>query len=328
MMSSSLLSEFISKKVNHIIKSTLDSGTVVNINDPSRLTNVRFSSFPFCGVRWFLELPHLVSKSAKKDYAFGYFTRVGTTVHEVTQEALHAVMQAFDAEDVEVLWDWKCKSCKHRHAVLQGTCPTDNCSACGASSGFSREEHQVRHTNKKLGKQAVGHVDTILKVKLTPALARLTGDEYGVIIVDYKTSSVHNVSKKDSDLPYPDNVAQISKYAGVIRKTLPVIGWALVYMPRDIPFRFKVCVGAVTEEDCLAHRRDINKYIRVHTEWSSARTEEEILELYEKRPCRSLADVPAEFKKCDHVKGCCSNATKRQVVSVVSRLKGKLPIVK
>jgi hypothetical protein len=322
---SKVVKTFIEDKVKNIIKHTLDEGKVVNVNDASRIKNVRFSSFPFCGVQWFLDLPGLLSKTVNKDYAFGYFTRVGTTVHEVTQEALHSIQKMFDGEDLEILWDWKCKSCKTRVSVLTSSCDVAECSTCGHTK-FSREEHQVRHLNKKLNKEAVGHVDTILKVKLPPNISRLVGSTHGVIIVDYKTSSVLNTTRKGV-LPYPDNVAQISKYAGVIRKRLPVIGWALVYMPRDIPFRFVIHAGYVSDEDCLDNRRDINKYIRIHTEWSAATTLEDIKELYDKRPCQSKADIPEEFKSCDHCKQCCSgDAGFVPLKNVFNRIKDKLPL--
>lgn len=319
--------KFIENKVGEVIKKTLNDGTVLNINDPTRLTNVRFSSFPFCGVKWFLDLPSLVSPRVRKDYAFGYFTSVGTTVHEVTQEALHSLADIFEGDDIEVLWDWKCKSCKHREGILVPQAPEGPCSKCGGTTGYSREEHQVRHRNTKLDKEAVGHTDTILRIKLSPALERLTGSKYGVIIADYKTSSVYNVSKKDA-LPYPNNVAQISKYAGALQKTLPVIGWALIYMPRDVPFRYKICVGYVSQEDCVKHRKDINKYIRLHTQWSQASTWEDFSALYERRPCQSLSDIPEEFKDCDHQKNCCSSRGINNLKLTYNKLKKVIPIMK
>ena len=316
---SDLITKFIETKTSSLMRSAMDEGTVLNKNDPTRLTNVRFSSFPFCGVRWFLDLPSLVTKASNKDFAFGYFTRVGTTVHEVIQEAFSSLME--DGQSFSLLWDWKCKSCKHREGVLLEEPPTGSCSSCGADTGFSREEHQIRFRG------AVGHVDTIISVKLPPNIAKVFGSPTGLIVADYKTTSVYNVTKKDT-LPYKSNVAQISKYTGVLQKKLPVIGWALIYMPRDIPFRYKVIGKFMDKSEGLKHRKDIVKYVATHKAWSTASNIDEIRELFNSRPCTRPDSIPEEFSDCDHCKSCTGTRGFAKVESTFNRIKKHIPIVK
>ena len=316
---SDLLSKFIETKTSALMKSAMDDGTILNKNDPTRLTNVRFSSFPFCGVRWFLDLPSLVTKASNKDFAFGYFTRVGTTVHEVIQEAFSSLLE--EGQSFRLLWDWKCKSCKHREGVLTDKPPVVSCSACNSSVGFSREEHQIRFRG------AVGHVDTVLEVELPSNIAKVFGSPTGVIVVDYKTTSTYNVTKKDT-LPYKSNVAQISKYTGVLQKKLPVIGWALVYMPRDIPFRYKVFGKFMEKSEGLSHRKDIVKYVSSHKEWSSASTLAEIKGLFDSRPCQRADSIPEEYSDCDHCKSCTGSKGFSKVESTFKRMHKHLPIVK
>lgn len=301
------------------MKLAMDDGTILNKNDPTRLTNVRFSSFPFCGVRWFLELPSLVTKASNKDFAFGYFTRVGTTVHEVIQEAFSSLTE--DGQSFSLLWDWKCKSCRHREGILAAEAPSAECSACGINLGYSREEHQIRF------KGAVGHVDTLIQVDLPANIAKVFGSKTGIIVADYKTTSTYNVTKKDT-LPYKSNVAQISKYAAVLQKTLPVIGWALIYMPRDIPFRYKVIGKFMDKLEGLKHRKDIIRYIDVHTRWSRAKSLAEIKELFDARPCQRADSIPEEFADCDHCKSCTGSKGFAKVENTFKRIHKHIPIVK
>ena len=316
---SDILTKFIETKTSSLMKSAMDDGTVLNRNDPTRLTNVRFSSFPFCGVRWFLDLPSLVTKASNKDFAFGYFTRVGTTVHEVIQEAFSSLME--EGQSFSLLWDWKCRSCKHREGSLLDAAPTVECSSCGSKTGFSREEHQIRFRG------AVGHVDTIISVKLPANIAKVFGSPVGLIVADYKTTSTYNVTKKDT-LPYKSNVAQISKYTGVLQKTLPVIGWALIYMPRDIPFRYKVIGKFMDKAEGLKHRKDIIKYVASHKEWSTASSLDEIRELFNQRPCQRADSIPEEFSDCDHCKSCTGTKGFSKVESTFKRIQKHIPIVK
>lgn len=314
-----ILTNFIDSKATSLMKLAMDEGTVLNRNDPSRLTNVRFSSFPLCGVRWFLELPSLVTKASNKDFAFGYFTRVGTTVHEVIQEAFSSLAE--DGQSFSLLWDWKCKHCKHREGVLKIVAPDGECSSCGNDSGYSREEHQIRFRG------AVGHVDTLIQVKLPANIAKVFGSPVGVIVADYKTTSTYNVTKKNT-LPYKSNVAQISKYAAVLQKTLPVLGWALIYMPRDIPFRYKVISKFMDRAEGLTHRKDIVRYIATHNAWSRATSLEEIKELFNRRPCQRADSIPEEFADCDHCKSCTGTKGFSKVENTFKRIQKHIPIVK
>lgn len=319
------IKDFLEKSVRNVLTKTFNEGTGASRNDPKRIQKVRFSSFPFCGTRWFFDLPKLVTKASQRDYAFHYFTSVGTTVHEITQKVLSAFLTSNEGivDDLKLYWDWKCtnKSCGHRE-YLEVEAPSE-CQECGGTS-FSREEHEVECRG------ALGHTDTIVSLKLPPAIARAVGHSHGSIVIDYKTCTI-SATEARGKLPYPDNVAQISKYAGALqrsKKIPPMLGWVLVYMPRDIPFRFVVHGGYVSPEMGLKIRKQISGYVKEHTEWSRADNLKKVVRLYEERPCQSPDNVPEEFCTCEYKNLCTTGKGFTHLKNIFKSVESKLPIVR
>jgi hypothetical protein len=317
--------EDIQKMVSKLMTDTMNSGTVTRENDPRRIRYPRFSSFPFCGVQWFFNLPGLVSRRAVKDFAFGYFTSVGTAVHLVKQEALTRYVTSIGGDSIKVYWDYVCTNteCKKRHILLAEK-PTE-CSACGGVD-FHRDEHEVKY------KGALGHIDNITSFALPPRLQDSLGIGEATIVMDYKTSSIHNTTVKADTLPYASNQAQIDKYTAVMQKRTkhlpPVIGNALVYLPRDVPFRHKTFFKYMSEEEGVKHREDIVSYVADHSRWISVETIDDALESYDERPCRSGCKIKSEYADCEYLKYCTSNNGTALVKTTFSKVKKYLPILK
>lgn len=310
---------------SRLITNSMNNGTVTIKNDRLRVLYPRFSSFPFCGVKWFFGLPSLLSASAVKDFAFGYFTSVGHAVHNVQQESITRYLRELGNDDIKVYWDYECQNpeCKKRHYLKSE--PPKECSECGGNN-LKREEHEVKY------KGALGHVDLIVSFKLNPKLREEIGEKEISLVMDYKTTSIYNTTEKVHTLPYVGNQAQIDKYTGVLQlrtKHLPpVVGNALVYLPRDVPFRHKTFFKYISPEEGKKHRNDIVKYVADHTRWATLESLEEALEYFDERPCQSPDDVPREYCDCEFNKICTGSQGAKHLKDIYGRVKKHIPIRK
>lgn len=269
----------ISRIVNHAMAKVVDEGRVLLNNDLSRVQKVRFSGLPFCGVKWFLNLPSGLSKASYKDFGFAYFTSVGTTVHEVIQRTFLSV------EDVELLMDWQCTKCKKRHVLVSER--PDVCPDCG-STEHTHEEHELEFEG------ALGHIDQIIRF-------RFDGKTW-IVVIDYKTTTIQATESREK-LPYPSNVSQIKGYCGALKaKGHNVMGWALVYIPRDNPFRFCVKVGSMDEGDFKREAKWIRHYVSEHEDWMQVKTWKDIVQRAAERPCADK--LLKRYSDCNHAERC------------------------
>lgn len=273
----------ITRTVTLAMTKLMEEGKVLVPNDLTRVQKVRFSGLPFCGVKWFLNLPQALSKAVYKEFGFSYFTSVGTTVHEVIQKVFLSV------EDVELLMDWKCRGCGHIHELVDKK--PSKCPKCGGTE-HTHEEHTVNY------KGALGHIDQMIRFKF--------GGKIWIIIIDYKTCTLRATesnSKFKSPLPYPSNVAQIKGYCGAMRsKGHPIMGYALVYVPRDAPFQFVVKAEELTDAEMEKEGKWIEHYVDVHRQWMDVKTWEDVVALADERPC--AAKKHKRYADCDHVERC------------------------
>ena len=308
--------KFLQKVGSQAVTEALNS-TVISRNDIRRVKSVRFSSFPFCGTQWFFNLPKLLSKQTARDFGFGYFTGVGTTVHSVIQEALH---RSLGVSNIKVYWDWKCRSCGHMHSLL--FISPEACESCGHKE-LSREEHEIVY------KGALGHVDTILSFDLPASMQDNLGHERGSMVIDYKTCTLQ-ATTTPGKLPYAHNVAQISKYTAVLRANKnidPMLGWGLVYLPRDVPFRYKVHTSYMSPKECKEARKEIVGFVQDHKAWATVSELSDILGMVSKRPCTSKL-APAEHHDCEYRSTCISGKASQHAAIVFAKVKTKLPILK
>ena len=302
-------------RIEAAMKQLSEEGQAVRNNDLSRTTNLRFSGFPFCGTRWFLNLPNALAAKMRMNFGMRFFTSVGTTVHEAIQEMWHSV------KGVKVYNDYLCRSCKHREYLKKKVL---ECPKCG-STHVTREEHELRF------KGALGHVDELIWVELPEGMKTKMGHTKGLIVIDYKTTMLSKVKATKSDLPYKNNVFQISGYASALHENgLPILGYCLIYVPRDNPFQIKVCAFELTPK---SHREAIDRmdhYVENFAAWSGAKTLKRVIRLVEHRPCVPGEDVPEDFEGCQHV-GMCTSLDGEEILmerihKVFEQVQDKLPI--
>lgn len=297
----------ISYQVESVLRSALDEGLHPQEVDPSRVTKLRISSFPFCHVRWFLDLPRTTAKKHKVSSASRYFTSVGHVLHAVMQFGLDSV--DLSKYSVSIIADWKCAGCGF-HARMQKK--PAKCDSCGSSS-WKFEEVAIEEENVS------GHIDTILSFQ--------DGSKEFWIVIDYKTTSIYAVDRKP--LPYIENCYQISAYVGRLHAAgKPVLPLALlVYTPRDNPWRFVI---KPVEVDFEEEERRFNLYKKRFVRIASASSREDLVGAVSSRPCRNGPMKP--FEGCAWSKTCAgpknSEKTVERMAHVMERVQHKLPILK
>ena len=307
--------KMIESRINAAMQQLVQESQAVRNTDLSRTTNLRFSGFPFCGTRWFLNLPISLAEKMRMNFGMRFFTAVGTTVHEAIQEMWGSL------KDVRVYNDYLCRSCKHREYLKKKVL---QCPSCG-STNLSKEEHELRYKN------ALGHIDELIWVELPEGMQTKFKLKKGLIVIDYKTTMLAKVTAKKSALPYKENVFQISGYASALHESgLPILGYCLIYVPRDNPFQFKVCAFELTPKN---HAEAINRmdyYVENFGAWSSAKTLKRVIKLVEHRPCTPGETVPEDFEGCKWANLCTSldgeEILMQKINTVFNQIEHKLPI--
>lgn len=292
--------------VTKALDAALEEGTARRRNDPQRVLNLRVSSFPFCGLRWFLGLPQSLAADATLDFASLYFTSVGTTVHSVLQEAIASISsETKERIGFRVLNDWVCRDCKCRHGM---TTKPDSCKNCQGGS-LRREEIELKDDWK------VGHIDEVLEVTL--------GTEVFWVVLDYKTCTTLATEIKGK-LPYVGNVMQVKGYVQELRnRGKPAKMAMLVYVPRDNPFRFKIIPVEVNQE-----QRWLDFYEAQFRLASSVSGPKKLQRLIEERPCAN--SVPDRYCECPIIDKC-AGSDGYQLISVLAeqtrlRMRDRLPV--
>lgn len=276
--------------------------------DKSRLTNLRFSSLPFCGLKWFLNLPKSMMGDGEKvvDFSYKYFTSVGHTVHDVFQTAMH------NYSGVTMLDDYVCRKCKHR-VYLSGKV-VEECPKCG-HDGMKRNEHEIAWMG------ALGHIDNILQVQKK-------GPRRSVFVLDYKTTSMKAIESKEDP---PGYLAQLSSYATGVSyyKNVDVVGYGLVYVPRDNPFQFRISSYRFTEESKKRGTARMKKWVRDFEIAATVKDLKGALALIDNRPCKEKAGFM--FSECEFVGQCAGCGSRPEsmeflVMSTFKKISHVLPI--
>lgn len=210
-----------------------------------RIEELHPSSFPFCGLRYAVDLA--TSGDAKyfeMPATMEYYVSVGTVAHLVFQKHMRLLKGNGKLNPI-MIGDWKCPDCGHENLFR----PYHTCRKCespaitGEVANLSGDEISVQ-----LGSRTTGHTDDLIKID----------GRYWVI--DYKTSSVRVVDtfkRFGKGLPYKHNVNQIESYSALLEKKyadrgIKIAGWFLVYAARDKPMEHVAIVGAEISEE----RRD------------------------------------------------------------------------
>lgn len=300
------------EKVVHRLQAAFDlalnEGLHPNKVDPTRISRLRVSSFPFCGLKWFLGLQSISNKKSFMSSAMRYFVTVGSSLHSVMQDALLTV--DLEPLSIEVYADWKCAKCNHVHRFCGR--PTA-CVKCKEMK-LSYEEITVD------SKPVMGHIDTVFLVSLkVPTEDFPSGKVF--VVVDYKTTSTKKI--ESGALPYSDNKEQIRAYVNELhRKRKPVAPFAfLVYVPRDNPWKYKILVVMVNlEQEEKKRARYVSRFqIALKVE-----TEDQVSSLVARRPCREKQKKL--YASCPHFAYCPGSDNHDMILNKAQDLRSKLEL--
>lgn len=311
------LQEFLDATVQKKMEELTREGGLIVKTDITRVTNLRFSGFPFCGVRWFLSLPEALHATKRQPFGMSFFVNVGTAVHNVIQESWDSIKGA------EVYNDFHCKKCHHVHSLVQRP---DKCENCG-SKELVKHEHEVFFEN------AVGHIDEMLYIELPDHVEPDFPVRAGFVVIDYKTTMLKKVLAK-TGLPSKENVLQISGYAAALRKQKkPIIGYCLVYVPRDNPFAFLPISRVLNKQEYKECLDRMYGYVDMFEAWSKAKSKKRVIMLTQQhRPCTPGNEVPSEFEGCQYCSLCTSldgeEILEERINRVYDEVADKLPIEK
>lgn len=275
-----------SRRIEQMLQSAFADGSCFERNDPSRAFRLRPSSFPFCPLRFFLDLPDMLVKGKRIPSTMAYYVRVGHVIHGVFQEAIstHASASKFFVRD------WICSSCKHLHVLT--TLP-DNCANCSkvfhVQGHAANVEHTIEHGN------LVGHVDD--------AFGFTKGENDYLVVVDYKSTSLARVGRKNV-LPERSHIEQLSAYSALLNKRAHVLGYVLVYIPRDNPHKLKAFSFLLKQPEAAKILETISKYEEQHRFALDTMDVASVNRLIEDRVCHSSEDVVAFCGKCKYAPLC------------------------
>lgn len=279
-----------SRRIEQVLKSAFEDGTCFERNDSSRAFRLRPSSFPFCPLRFFLDLPDMLTKGKRIPSTMAYYVRVGHVIHGVFQEAVstHSVASQF------FIRDWKCAHCKHLHVL---TTVPEQCAKCSkpfhVHEAAANIEHTVEHGN------LVGHVDDAFGFTRD-------GNDY-LVVVDYKSTSLARLSRKGV-LPERSHIEQLAAYSALLNKRIHVLGYVLVYIPRDNPHKLKAFSFLLQQPEAQSILKKIAVYEQQHKFALAATDIKSVNRLIEKRVCRSSDDVVEFCGKCRYEALCSASS--------------------
>lgn len=261
--------------------------------DPRRVFFLRPSSFPYCPLRSFLDMPNKLDRPKTSTLSSSYFTRVGTTTHEVFQE--------FTGRKGKIVGDWQCKCGKTKKFDVFSLCK------CGQAPKYVELELSFMNT-------LLGHTDSLFRV--TPSL----GKKSVHAIIDYKTTSSRTLmldkqlraKGKKPKLPYKSNVAQIETYVPLTEEqyNIKVDYWILIYLARDAPFKYgrRIVVMQMSEDDKRRVKAKVVKSVKLHRRALKAVSPKDVEVLKKHKMCKSRADYEKnwhdEYNECPYAKDC------------------------
>ena len=240
-----------------------------------RRDKLRVSGFPYCGLRHVYM--RLYQPTEYSSCGATYYTEVGKATHSALQDVLGLGGRMYG--------NWRCTAdgCQGERIFY----PHLPCPACGGTMEY---------------------VECILKLQhLFPHLADCLidgiyrNDVGKYYVVDYKTSSVKNISLAPdvTYLPYGSNVAQVKAYCALIERRfrITIEGWILHYVARDNPLTiYKTIVEEISREEKAAILRKILRYSEHYGLVMNCTSFDTIRLLFKQKPCKTVEDYNSEFK--------------------------------
>ena len=281
--------------------------------DPGRLFMLRPSGFPYCGLRRWLDLgAHEDITTGYQSFSMQYYTRVGTTVHDVFQANLGHLGS--------IVGDWHCPVCKSTTEFkFYKKCK------CGARPQYNELE-------VKRKKILVGHVDGLFYHRRTKT--------YWVI--DYKTTSsraawnhISGAKKGKPIFPYKGNVFQIEAYVPLLEEQygITVSGYMLVYLPRDNPLNKTevVCIKSMSTKDKELELTKLDRYIRIHRFMLKAQTVEHGMKLVANKLCSTLKEYKelyaGDYEQCPYHLKCFDDKKIKPVIARIVKESTVYPLI-
>lgn len=227
-------------------------GKVTSKTDLGRIHNLRPSQLPFCAGAYFYK--HAMRGIYQDmDYMGGFYTRVGSAVHEV--------VQTYMGPSGKLLADWHCRVCgKKRELTHKNKC-------CGITMDY----HEVSIDYAGI----VGHIDAIFRDS--------KGDYW---ILDFKTTSLKGAPSKQKR-PGASYIEQIEAYAFLLWKQYGIKckGVALMFIPRDNPKEPVVFTKTLKNEDYKEIGKRLKKNKADHTRVAAITKKSEALALAKEPKC-------------------------------------------
>lgn len=301
-----------------------------------RIEELHPSSFPFCGLRYAVDLATVGDeKYFDMPATMEYYVSVGTVAHLVFQKHMRLLKGNGKLNPV-MIGDWTCPECGHENLFR----PYHSCRKCG-SGAITGEVARLSgdEISVQLGTRTTGHTDDLIKID----------GRYWVI--DYKTSSVRaveNYKKFNRGLPYKHNVNQIETYTALLERKygIEISGWFLIYAARDRPMTDVAVIGGEIDEE---RREYIHKQLKISdSTFNAARkyvapainnnkpmfkgNKEKVSaftdKLWEKRLCPSLEfyekEIRDPYHPCQYAEmGLCFNNTMKQYAKNIFFRTGK-----
>lgn len=297
-----------SSRIEHLLLSAFDEGSCYELNDPSRSLRLRPSSFPFCPLRFFLDLPDMQTKGKRIPASMAYYVRVGTVIHNTFQEAIasHETAAQFFVRD------WKCPACGHIHSL---SLAPSHCNKCSQPFHIHDAPAHLEHTIED--GNLVGHVDDTFCFSNK-------GDDY-YVVMDYKSTSLNRM--KSGAVPEPTHLQQLSAYAALLSKKVKVLGYVLIYIPRDNPRKLKAFAYTLTKQEVDTTLQKIALYEKQHKNALTVNTQSGLDALIEKRPCKTPEQLQAFCGKCRYG-SYCTNSTNALDNLAASRLQRRIKQLK
>lgn len=225
------------------------------LGDPTRVLFLRPSQLPFCPVDFFIQnAMHGTVRTL--DFGGCFYTRVGTVVHEVMQQAL--------CLSGKFLANYECKECGTMHELSY------KYECCG----FPTVYHELSINYKGIS----GHIDAVYR-----------GDDGKFYILDFKTTGIAAAPKKAKD-PGIVYVEQIEAYAVLLelQYKIQIEGIMDAFILRDNPNKDPaVFVKKLTDENRTVIKKRLKRYLKMHAAALDASTLEEALELVEYPRCKN-----------------------------------------
>jgi hypothetical protein len=236
-----------------VYQKTIREVLLVNKTAASRVLYLRPSQMPFCPVGFFVR--HATEGlNTKLDMLGGFYTSVGTTVHEVMQDYL--------CKSGRFLADYYCAECEtwHRMTTVHECCE------------FDTKYHEIKIDYKGI----TGHIDAVYI------------DKQGRLwILDFKTTSVKTAPKKQKD-PGVTYLEQIETYAVLfeLQYGKKIEGIMDAFIVRDDPKANPVMFARrLTDERRRLVIARLKKYKKMHKRTLDVATLDEALALIEYGAC-------------------------------------------